>query len=128
MCALALLCALGAGFSLGRQTPGWKEDSAREYAPSVGDVYLYGSHYIGGRFFFAFFGSAWGSALLALAALLLAYLFWPHNNGFEDLRHARRAGWLLLLFEPSAWALLLAAGAGYTWAVLTDKGPVGPLK
>lgn len=128
MCALALLCALGAGFSLGRQTPSWKEDSAREYVPTRGDVYLYGSDYVMGRFFFSFFGSAWASWLLAIAALILAWLFWPHHSSASDYGQSEGGGWLLLLFEPSTWALLLAAGAGYAWGVLTDRGPAGPLE
>ena len=112
--ALALLLAFGAGWSFGRAIPSWRIDRMNEDvpSPSLGRYgHMHGSRGGGGNPIYLFMNGAWGTLLVGIAALILAYFGWSDA---------------LLLARP-VWVLALAVIAGYVVSRLKDKGPMGPL-
>lgn len=130
-----LACALASAFIFGRSAPSWEDDAGNDYLP--GELSVNAASYgWGGRGDFDMrlldgclspllrIGNL-GATLLGLAALVMIYGF--SGLGSSEGLH-EEGGDILLLFDVRFWILLGAAGVGYVMAVVTDKGPVGPLQ
>jgi hypothetical protein len=119
-CVLALALAVCTGFGVGRSVPGWQIDRYNE------DGQHHGSSLFSQRDFSSAFptscllGSGIGTGACAIAAYLLWLLCWPHNTDDGE--------GLVYFLEPGVWALLGSAAVGYVAAILSDRGPVGPLE
>jgi hypothetical protein len=118
---LAVVCAAGAGWALGRGVPDWRADvrqETRDYTDQYGSdgagCEALGCIMLGE----GLRGNVWG-ILFIIGAIVLGCLGWSDELLGEET---------LFLFEPACWLLMGAAVVGYVAAVATDKGPVGPLE
>ena len=120
-----LICAIASGYMFGGSVPSWEDDAANDYLP--GELSTNAAEYgWGGRGevdltllrgclspFFRL--GKLGGIVTAVAALVLIYVF--SGLGGSDT-----------IFDLRFLLLVGGVGLGYLVAVLTDKGPVGPLQ
>lgn len=152
--AVAILCAAGSGWSFGRSVPSWEADKATDHfdLDVLGDDRVSGigwgwggwgwgfgipyGHHPWGCLSLEAFGCAGclgalaqllsgslSGAICLIAAVVATYYSWPWAAIAID-HHS----WGMALFAtPGLWLSLAGLVGGWTLAVTTDKGPVGPL-